>query len=942
MQVSRSKGFLAASVFMAWLATAAMPASAAARVVYPSEEGSVSASEQGRFTRDAGQYLSVGQPGPAPYRFQAVYRFPLSDVEQAPQRAELEFWYVFQSPTLPRPAFLRVEHVAADHAGVTIEQSNDPVAHPDAVAEGRTVTRIELVDDRQANRKNVLDVSRQIAADLDADREAATFRIGLVDEAGELIGEPGALVQLFSYEGRRASNGAQLGSPKLTLFAEAGDRVDAAQPPSVDAMTDDGRIRLIASGQPIFGVDLRTGSSPLTDFALESLDQAVRGLTGSPAPRTASAPVTLALEVRESGDASRRAEETYRIRTEGSTIHLEAGSERALLWAVTDFAGRAFDATWPGNGPAHVPGRVDELAVEPMNVEESPGMLYRGFHINGSHDDGPQFHGPTVDWMGRNRMNTKTTHPFHFPAVRDRLLARGIEPHTNAHSYFWLVPVEMAETNPEFFPIVDGERYIFDGHGGVGTQLNVSAEGLPEHIADRARRFFRHFPDTEIFGVWPNDGNRGWSESEGDLALDGPQRGKTWKGEPIYSNRVVHLANEVAKIFADDFPDKLVGTGAYALFREPPTIDVEPNVIIDFTTMGRNYLRPLTDPSDPDNAEVLRQLKGWLDKADNVRIYEYFSSGAIGIAYLPMPAWRAICADVPELAELGVKGMYSELFPKPSNRPALALTQYVFARALWEPGIEFETVLADFCEASYGPGAEPMEKFFLTYDAAIRENVEKIEYNTGVTQLLDALRDGPANEMESFLADAEQRVAESGTDEHAEALGVQRQLMQKIKLGLGEADQLDFVGKNMLHNPGIESDQANAPDWYRGVQSGRYDFAVDNRIWHSGRRSLRIDSDVEKGWARWIQSIPTQAGEKYLFSVWYRGTEDFSGFVWAHQGRHHTDGQIVRIEGTGGQWKRVVLPPLEATGTGITLFLESRAGGTVHFDDAFAAPLLEE
>lgn len=918
----------------------ASSASAAVRTIAPAAEGGVSEAERGRFTRTPDPYITVGQPGPAPYRFQGIYRFPIGGVEQAPRRAEFEFWYVHQTPAVPRPAFLRVEHVADGHAGVEITQSNEAAPHPDAIAAGETIKNIRLTPDREANRRQVIDVTQAIANDLDAGRKAATFRIRLVDAEGETIRTGGAAVQLFSHADRTREDGTALtGAPRLRV--ESHETSAKLIAPGLAARNAEGELRLIHDGRPVFGVDLRVDRSPLIDFALESLDQAVEALTGEAPARTAEAPVRLVLRVDPPGsDASPEADQNYAIRTADDTIRITAASEPALLWAVTDFAERALGATWPDPGPAHVAGPVETLAIAPLDVTDTPGMPYRGLHINGSHD-GPQFHRATIDWMARNGMNIKTTHPFHFPRVYEWLINRGIQPNTNAHSYFWLVPPELADTHPEFFPIVDGERYVFEGHGGVGTQLNVSAEGLPGHIADRARQLFKRYPAVETFGVWPNDGNRGWSESSGDRRIDGALRGKTWEGKPIYTNRVVYLANEVAKLIAEDYPAKLIGTGAYATFREPPTIGVEPNVRIDFTTMGRNYLHPLTDPNDPKNAEVLRQLKGWLDQAQHVRIYEYYSSGGLGIGYLPMPAWRAICADVADLAELGVEGMYSENHPKPSNRPALALTQYVFARALWSPGVEFEAVLADFCNASYGPGGEAMQRFFLAYERAIREGVDHVGYRTPITPLLDALRGEPVREMEAALTEAERLVQRNGTERHAESLGLQRSLMRKIQLALNDPRDLDFVGENLLHNPGIEQDDYNAPGWDRGVVRGRYDFAVDNHVSHAGQRSLRIVSR-QPGWGRWIQRIHTDPGEDYLFSVWYRATQEFDGYVWAHQGKHHTAGQLVRIGPTDGQWKQIVLPPLEAMGTNITLFLESRDGGTVHFDDAFVGRILQE
>ena len=931
---------------LAWMPSSALGASDTTRSIGAQRLGSVSAAERGRFVREPSPYLVAGQPGPAPFRFQAVMGFPLSDIPAQPGRVELEFVCVHATPAVPRPAFVTVEHVLADQAGVALERGNELHPHPDAIAEAHPVKQIPLPRTIESQAVMRIDVSEHIRRDLAEGHRQSTFRIRLTDGEGQDISDASAMIQILA----TARPAEETETPRLIVqetqeAVAIGPDVEGDDFAAVEPFTPSGDLRLIAEGLPTFSVEEPANRSELVDFALASLGEVVEAMTGAALPRGGGTPVKIDMLIDPGSFDAASAAESYRVETSGATIRIVGGSDRALLWGVTHFAELAFGASWPDVGPVHVAGPTDALSVAPesLEIETSPTLRYRGFHLVRG-DDGPQFDREVVDWMARQRMNIKTTHPFHFPRVYDRLINRGIEPNTNSHSYFWLVPSEMAEERPEFFPLVDGRRLVVKKHGGIGMQLNVSAPGLPEHIAKRARGIFDRYPEVETFGVWPNDGSLGWSESEGDRELDGPFAGRVdEEGRPIHTNRVVALANRVARLTAESHPDKLIGTGAYSTFREPPTIDIEPNVIIDFTTMGRNYLRPLTDPTDEANALVMRQLRGWLDKTPRVRMYEYHSSGGLGIGYLPMPAWRALCEELPELVSMGVQGMYSEHFPSEQNAASLGLTRYVFARSLWEPGQSFEHLLAEFCDANFGPASKAMQDFFLTYESAIRKKVDHIGYNTSAVELFDALAGEPIARLADAVARAEREVEAGGTQQHADAVAQQRRLVDKMILSTSDPRTADGIGPNLLHNAGAEMHEVNAPGWFRGVNSGDYDFAIDRDVAYEGRHSLRI-SAREPGWGRWMQSVATRPGEQYVFAVYVRTSDndDATGFVWAHQGGHHTAGALLRYGNTRGEWKRVVLPPLKANGTAIMLFLESRGEGTVHFDSAFGGRVLEE
>lgn len=698
----------------------------------------------------------------------------------------------------------------------------------------------------------------------------------------------------------------------------------------------DDALTLVEDGQPRVSIHVQADRTPLIDRAVQSLLEAFQVASETQPAVDPSTPAGSQIILHEPTQAPMfsLAAQRIEIRTEGSVIHLQGGSDAAILWAATTFARKALDVGWPTNGPAQRIGELRKtIAIAPINLTDEPGLLRRGMHMLGSHQD-PQFDHATGDWMAHNRMNMKLTHQFHFPRVYEALVSRGIEPNTNAHSYFWLVPSELFEKHPQWFPIVNGQRIRKAGHGGVGMQLTVSGEGLADHIAGMAKQWFRKYPHMQTFGVFPNDGPDGWSEDPGDLEIDGPQR-----GTGVYSNRVVWLANEVARRTAEEFPDKYIGISAYSKYREPPTIDIHPNVLVSFTTMKRNYLRSIADESDENNRELMTLLKAWMAKAKHVELYEYYSSGDIGIGYLPMPVWRTLTEEYAQLKAMGVEGVYSEMMVASSFLPTTSITMYFLARASWDPSAKFEDILEDYCQLTYGQAAAPaMREYWLAYEGTIRSKVKNLGFGTPVTDVLKALDTATISRMRRLTEQAWGAVEKAGSPQQMKAVSNQRALSLQVEIAVSDPARLPYVGKNLLHNPSMEDSTTNVPGWFSNVNQGKYETVLDRRVARTGRQSLRITAK-EQGWARWMQSVPTTPGKTYLFAVWVKASQGASGLVWAHQGSSHTDGALLKFGPTQGRWQRITIPAIKANSGSITLFLEHRGEGTVHFDDVYAAEI---
>ena len=228
-----------------------------------------------------------------------------------------------------------------------------------------------------------------------------------------------------------------------------------------------------------------------------------------------------------------------------------------------------------------------------------------------------------------------------------------------------------------------------------------------------------------------------------------------------------------------------------------------------------------------------------------------------------------------------------------------------------------------------------MKRYWLSYERAVRAGTDHVGYNTPAIDVLQALAGKPVARLRKLVGEAAELAGEDGTPAHRQAVRDQQDLAVRIEVMATDPAEIPYVGPNLLFNPGLEKDPVNAVGWFSNVQRGTYETALDAQTAHSGAHALRITGE-EKGWARWMQRIPTEPGKTYLFSVWIKASEEAGGLIWAHQGKHPTQGALLKYGSTGGEWRRLAIPSLEALSDGITLFLEHRGEGTVHFDDAYA------
>lgn len=395
----------------------------------------------------------------------------------------------------------------------------------------------------------------------------------------------------------------------------------------------------------------------------------LREVTGTSVPIAVASAARRQILLGTAADFARKAEsanlaelgpEGFVVQTEASgRLWLLANTERGLQHAVYAFL-EEIGCRWFFPEPAWtVIPRLPDLAVE-VHRRERPAFRYRRI------------------WYGWGARTAVLRRDYEAWLQHNRQL--GQFPTDCGHAYERHVPRSLFERHPEWFALVNGKRQA--------TQLCTSNPDVEQRVAERALEAFRKEPHRNMVSVEPNDGG-GYCECDRCRALGS------------VSDRVFHLANVAAKAVRREFPDKWVGLYAYAGHSEPPRAALQPNVYVQVTT-GFRY----TDLSFD------AQVRAFRERGATVGVYDYFS---VYVWDYDLPG-RAKAGRPYELAgairhyrDLGLSTYDAE---SACNWGPNGLGYWVAAKLMWNPDLDPEALVDDFCTRAFGRAAKPMRRLY--------------------------------------------------------------------------------------------------------------------------------------------------------------------------------------------------------------------------------------
>ena len=287
------------------------------------------------------------------------------------------------------------------------------------------------------------------------------------------------------------------------------------------------------------------------------------------------------------------------------------------------------------------------------------------------------------------------------------------------HTHLLLIlPSLYYDDHPEWFALINGVRRRPED-GEHSKQLCTSNPQLIQEMANNIIQIFNDDPSLDIIHLSPMDGG-GFCECTNCTALDEDLPvDEEWHG--LYSNRLAVFHNQVANLVAQQHPDKIILTGAYAYYlRVPkaPDFNVPSNIGVEVChTYSCNNHRVALPTCRRNRTMFAEELLHWSELTDHLFIYEYYRKGAWG----NLPLWQihVIRKDIPYFHSIGVEGFYTQAA---GNRwPSCGLNHYIAAKLLWNVELDVELLLADFYEKFYGDAGQAMQVYYERLDRAFRE-----------------------------------------------------------------------------------------------------------------------------------------------------------------------------------------------------------------------------
>lgn len=545
---------------------------------------------------------------------------------------------------------------------------------------------------------------------------------------------------------------------------------------------------LIAAAPPLFDngksaweIRLPTQPAPAEQYAAEELQAILKKISGAELRITPSDTINdgpaivlgtpkTSREIASAGNALTLPDddtETLAVKTIGNKLYLAGNQPRGVLYAVYSFLGEELGCRWfwPGDDGEFIPAKTTWSLPE-INRHSTAAFRYREMTPCGMH-----YHVPTEIWMARNFLNrgSRTV------AIRDRMgFVRGGGGHRVA------IGAKNFETHKELFSVLNGKR---DPAGEAGCWSN------PDFTKFAVANIVKYARDNnlETLNIFPADII---PRCECDACSVNPDKSSRWYD---YYAKLVDLIRE-------ELPNMRFGGIAYQEFRAVPVTPVQKLEYVQHCQYSRCYVHKIGHPGCSLNEKTMDELKRWQEKAP-MGIYGYEFDVYKDPMYLPF--WNMLQDEMKIFRDIKLVFMKTELgvrYRKELARPdtpqlAHRLSNYIYAQLIWNPDLDMDKTLQDWCAYVYGPAAPELLDYHrrmaaawdqmsihLTYFGAKPDGTAKVLLNDELVKhnkqlfaaALKRLGDQPENkrwrdevELEAALFDKWERIYQVSKDQAA-------------------------------------------------------------------------------------------------------------------------------------------------------------------------------
>lgn len=379
------------------------------------------------------------------------------------------------------------------------------------------------------------------------------------------------------------------------------------------------------------------------------------------------------------------------IKLKDSLITISSNNKKNLFYAAYEFIEKFLNVKWLSSDYTHYEKLSSLNIPNNYNYYYEPPVLTRTVHSKLFYDD---------SIFADKLKVTNEAFPRYVPNAR-------------VHTFHKFMPYDVFyEKTPEYYALRNGKR--------LPTQLCLTNNTVLEIVKDSVRSFFKNSPTSDVISVSQDD-NTQYCQCENCSKIDNKE------GSPAGS--LIHFVNDIAK----DFPEKTISTLAYQYTRKPPKTKPLENVLITLCSIECDRSIPI----DEGCKDFSSDLKGWSSLTDNIRIWDYTTQFTNFLA--PFPNWGTIKPNINLFVDNNAKWIFEQHSRNDSE--LFELRSYVMAKLLWDPSLNYNTLIKDFNDKYYGDGGK-----------YITEYITKIQSQIDNTSFFLFLYGDPSQGFDSFLS----------------------------------------------------------------------------------------------------------------------------------------------------------------------------------------------
>lgn len=351
-------------------------------------------------------------------------------------------------------------------------------------------------------------------------------------------------------------------------------------------------------------------------------------------------------------------------------IVLLGHSDTATAFAVYEFIERYVGVRWlfPGELGTYVPSAQD-ITVPAEEVVSQPWFISRT--TGGADANAP---GEVIyNWLHRHRLHWTIQHHHNL----DKLFA----------------PARYLESNPEFFPIVNGQRVVPDAEA-QNWQPVLDAPGIVDEAIARITAYFDEHPYSMSYSLGVNDNNFFAHESSYQNSI----------GLADYSDYYFEFSNTVVSEVLKKHPDKWFGCLAYVGITDPPRsvgvhARIVPHICIDRYGWA-SEAGAQRDMQRTSDWHAVSPVLGWYDYVYGDDMYR-----------IPRVYPHLMSRYLKYASENGVKAYYSEHYG--SRAWIEGPKMYVLMKLLWNPDADVDAMLEEWYTLAVGEhAAVPLAEYY--------------------------------------------------------------------------------------------------------------------------------------------------------------------------------------------------------------------------------------